>query len=89
MIPLPLAAQRLRIRQDTARDWVCVGRLEGQKLGGTRWHVTVASIERLLRNRPHDPYQRDARGRFTIKQEASRERAFAPGVRGDAVSGRV
>ena len=54
LVPLALAAQRLRQRPDTVRTWICVGKLDGVKLGRgkwglpTRWFISEASLQRVL-----------------------------------------
>jgi len=74
LVPLALAAQRLRQRPDTVRNWICVAKVDGVKLGRgkwglpTRWFITEASLQRVLKDGVPDrrcrPRARDSRGRY-------------------------
>lgn len=44
-------AERLRLHQQTIREWLRTGKLRGVRLGGTKagWRVPAEEIERLER----------------------------------------
>ena len=50
LIPLPLAATRLRMTWGQAYNATLSGKLEGERRG-SRWFVTTASVHRLARER--------------------------------------
>ncbi len=50
-IPLPLVAQRLKLRDDQVRTLILKGELEAEKLGGTRWYVSALSLDEYQRRR--------------------------------------
>lgn len=49
MVALPLVAQRLRLTYHAALKLVLTGKLEGEKVGGTRWFVTARSLDEYQR----------------------------------------
>ena len=51
MYTVPEVAERLRLHQQTIREWLRVGKLKGVRLGGTKagWRISASEVERLLR----------------------------------------
>lgn len=44
-------ADRLRLHQQTIREWLRLGKLKGVRLGGTKagWRIPIAEVERVER----------------------------------------
>ncbi len=50
-IPLPLVAQRLKLRYDEALKLVYTGELAAEKVAGTRWFVFAISLDEYMRRK--------------------------------------
>jgi excisionase family DNA binding protein len=51
VLTIEAAAERLKLKPDTVRDWVKAGKLKAVKLGRV-WRVDAEDLERLLRGEP-------------------------------------
>lgn len=51
MYTVPEVAERLRLHQQTIREWLRTGKIKGIRLGGTKagWRIPAAEIARLER----------------------------------------
>ncbi len=52
LLTVPELAARLKVRQETVREWLRSGQLSGYNLGGQAgWRIPVTEVERLLNAR--------------------------------------
>lgn len=51
MYTVPEVADRLRLHQQTVREWLRLGKLKGIRLGGTKagWRIPAEEVQRLER----------------------------------------
>lgn len=51
MYTVPEVAERLRLHQQTIREWLRSGKIKGIRLGGTKagWRIPAAEITRVER----------------------------------------